>query len=81
MRQKLFKKQFGAIALIVFLSLSSILIILTFMYNNYLAEEKYKTLKKSCEAINDFVKTDSDGTVLLQAYNSETEHYLYYLVY
>ena len=38
MRQKLFKKQFGAIALIVFLSLSSILLILTFMYNNYLAE-------------------------------------------
>ena len=74
MRQKLFKKQFGAIALIVFLSLSSILIILTFMYNNYLAEEKYKTLKKSCEAINDFVKT---GTAERNNYYSEEAlHYI-----
>lgn len=56
MRQKLFKKQFGAIALIVFLSLSFILIILTFMYNNYLAEEKYKSLQKTCESVSEFTK-------------------------
>lgn len=56
MRQKLFKKQFGAIALIVFFSLSFILIILTFMYNNYLAEEKHKLLQKSCESVSDFVE-------------------------
>lgn len=56
MRQKLFKKQFGAIALIVFLSLSFILIILTFMYNNYLAEEKYKSLQKTCESVSDFTE-------------------------
>ncbi len=59
MRQKLFKKQFGAIALIVFLSLSSMLLILTFMYNNYLAEEKYKILQKSCVAVNDFLSIDN----------------------
>ncbi len=58
MRQKLFKKQFGAIALIVFLSLSFILIILTFMYNNYLAEEKYKLLKKSCQSVSGFIEYD-----------------------
>lgn len=57
MRQKLFKKQFGAIAIIVFLSLSTILLILTFIYNNYLAEEKYETLEKSCDSISSFVKT------------------------
>lgn len=28
----------------------------------------------------DFIKTESDGTVLLRAYNSDTEHYLYFLV-
>lgn len=74
MRQKLFKKQFGAIALIVFLSLSSILIILTFMYNNFLAEEKHKTLKKSCESISNFVTAvqQRDGAV----YNEEALYYI-----
>ncbi len=61
MRQKLLKKQFGAIALIVFFSLSSMLLILTFMYNNYLAEEKYKTLQKSCVAVNDFINLNNDS--------------------
>ncbi|MBR6502734.1 MAG: HAMP domain-containing histidine kinase [Clostridia bacterium] len=56
MRHKLFKKQFGAIALIVFLSLSAILIILTFMYNEYIADQKYQTLQKSCESIADFIE-------------------------
>lgn len=56
MRQKLFKKQFGAMALVIFLSLSFILIILTFMYNNHLAEEKNKLLQKSCVSVVDFVE-------------------------
>lgn len=60
MRQKLFKKQFGAIALIVFLCFSAMLIILTFMYNNYLAKEKNKILQKSCASVNDFIKTSSE---------------------
>ncbi len=75
MRQKLFKKQFGAIALIVFLSLSSILIILTFMYNNYLAEEKHKTLQKSCEAISDFVEKGSENQG-----DGYSEYALYYIM-
>lgn len=74
MRQKLFKKQFAAIALIVFLSLSSILIILTFMYNNYLAEEKYKMLQKSCESISCFVEHESG------AQNSNSQYAIYYNV-
>ena len=74
MRQKLFKKQFGAIALIVFLSLSSILIILTFMYNNYLAEEKYKTLQKSCESIGDFVKLETEKQ------DNYSEYAIYYIM-
>ncbi len=74
MRQKLFKKQFGAIALIVFLSLSSILLILTFMYNNYLAEEKYKTLQKSCESISDFVKLEA------KKQGDYSEYSVYYIV-
>lgn len=74
MRQKLFKKQFGAIALIVFFSLSSILIILTFIYNNYLAEEKYKMLQKSCESIGDFVKLETENQ------DNYSEYAVYYIV-
>lgn len=54
MRQKLFKKQIVAIALIIFLSLSSVWVILTFVFNNYFAQEKYSTLQKSCDAVSDF---------------------------
>lgn len=74
MRQKLFKKQFGAIALIVVLSLSSILLILTFMYNNYLAEEKYITLQKSCVAVNDFIKLDVENQD--DVYNEYAAYYV-----
>ncbi|MBR5473649.1 MAG: hypothetical protein IKU82_06660, partial [Clostridia bacterium] len=58
MRHKLFKKQFGAIALIVFFSLSTMLLILTFMYNDYIADEKHRTLQKSCQSLQDFVERD-----------------------
>lgn len=74
MRQKLFKKQFGAIALIVFLSLSFILLILTFMYNNYLAEEKYEILQKSCASISDFVKKGEDKN------EDYSEYAVYYIM-
>ncbi len=76
MRQKLFKKQFGAIALIVFLSLSSILIILTFMYNHYLAEEKYKTLQKSCESVENFVEMG-----IAKQDNGYNEYAVYYIMH
>ena len=75
MRQKLFKKQFGAIALIVFLSLSFILIILTFIYNDYLAEEKHNSLQKSCESVSDFVEYN-----LTQQNLGYDEHAVYYIM-
>ncbi len=75
MRQKLFKKQLGTIALIVFLSLSSVLIILTFVFNNYFAEQKYYSLKKSCETVSDFAKYISDN----QEQNYD-EYSFYYII-
>ncbi len=75
MRQKLFKKQFAAIALIVFLSFSSILLILTFMYNNYLAEETYKTLQKSCSAVSDFVNFENKNQ-----YEDDNKYADYYIM-
>lgn len=74
MRQKLFKKQFGTIALIVLLSLSSVLIILTFIFNNYFVKEKYHSLQKSCETISDFVgHTAENGE---QNYNKFSLYYI-----
>lgn len=65
MRHKLFKKQLAAIILIVCFSLSSVLVILTFVFNNYFTTEKYTSLQKSCDSVSDFVKytiTDDDNT-------------------
>ena len=65
MRHKLFKKQIGTIALMVFFSLSSILVILTFIFNNYFAREKYVSLQRTCDSVSDFIGYESenfDGT-------------------
>ena len=75
MRQKLFKKQFGAIALIVFLSLSAILLILTFIYNSYIAKEKHNTLQKTCISVNDFIKSAND-----KSDDNYSEYSLYYIM-
>jgi len=74
MRQKLFKKQLGAIALIGFFSLSSVLVILTFVLNNYFAGEKYNSLQKSCNTVSNFVKITTDSQ------NSYDEYSLYYVI-
>ena len=68
MRHKLFKKQLGSIALIVFLSLSSVLVILTFIFNNYFADEKYNSLFKSCDSVSNFVKhsTDIEARIIIK---------------
>ncbi len=73
MRQKLFRKQLGAIALIVFLSLSSVLIILTFIFNNYFADEKYNSLLKSCNSVSDFI---DDITADGDAVDSNAVYYI-----
>lgn len=75
MRHKLLKKQFAAIALIVFLSILSILIILTFIYNAYIADEKYKTLQTSCDTICDFVEKLSTNQI-----NINNEYGVYYVM-
>lgn len=74
MRQKLFKKQLGTIALIVFLSLSSVLVILTFIFNNYFAEEKYNSLKKSCETVSEFIDYLCENDE--QNYNKSSLYYI-----
>ena len=74
MRQKIFKKQFLAIAVIVFLSLSFIWVILTFIYNNYLAEQKYDSLSHSCQSVVDFIEQDLEVSD-----NKDSEYSVYYI--
>ena len=74
MRQKLFKRQFGAIALIMLVSLSSVLVILTFIFNNYFSKEKYNSLQKSCETVADFVERTVPGDN--QEYNKIPFYYV-----
>lgn len=62
MRHKLFKKQLAAIILIVCFSLSSVLVILTFVFNNYFTTEKYTSLQKSCNSVSDFVKHTTNSS-------------------
>lgn len=60
MRQKLFNKFFVATTLIVLLSLTIMLMILTFTYNHYFADSKNETMQKTCDQVADYImQTDS----------------------
>lgn len=65
MRHKLFKKFFSATAAIVLLSLTVMMIILTFVYSNHLVSEKYSALGKACDSVSRFAQyaysQDADG--------------------
>lgn len=55
MRQKLFNKFFLATAVIVLLSLTVMMMILTFTYNHYFANTKNETMRETCDQIADYV--------------------------
>lgn len=58
MRNRLFNKYFITIASVVLLSLTVMMMILTVLYNNYLAKTKYEMLTKSCNAVAEFSEHD-----------------------
>ncbi len=60
MRLKLFKKYFLTTALIIFFSLTFMMMILSFVLNSYIAESKQQTLAKACSQISDFVSESAD---------------------
>ncbi len=53
-----FKKYFIAVSLTFFFCLTGIVLILTFLTNNYLSKEKFNSLSVSCETMSSYVKTD-----------------------
>ena len=57
MRQRLFKKYlFTATASFIF-CLTVIMIIMAFVYNSYLAKDKYDSLDKSCEGVAEYINS------------------------
>ena len=59
MRLKLFKKYFLTTALIILSSLAVIMVILTFVLNNYIAKERHLSLSKACEEVSQFLESES----------------------
>lgn len=57
MRPRLFKKYFFMTSLIILLSLTAMMVILTFVYNGYLADSNYKSLIKTCRTVADYSET------------------------
>ena len=55
MKLKLFKKYFFTTSLIIVFSLGIMMMILSFVLNNYIAKTKHETLVKCCDEITDYV--------------------------
>lgn len=59
MKLKLFKKYFLTTALIILSSLVVIMVILTFVLNNYIAKERHLSLSKACNEVSVFLSDES----------------------
>lgn len=57
MRPRLFKRYFLTTSVIIIFSLTAMMVIMTFVYNNHLAASNYKTLIKTCRTVADYSET------------------------
>ncbi len=60
MKLKLFKKFFLSTSFIIVFSLSIMMLILSFVLNNYIAKSKHSTLISCCDEISDYAKETAD---------------------
>lgn len=75
MRQRLFGKYFLTMALIVVFSFGALMLILTLVYNDYVANLKYDSLKKVSTSVSDFA-----GNQLNAIEEAQNNRGLYYIV-
>ncbi|MBR7133438.1 MAG: HAMP domain-containing protein [Clostridia bacterium] len=61
MKLKLFKKYFLTTAVIIIFSLAFMMIILSFVMNNYMAKSKQDVLTKACGKVTEYVETEAQG--------------------
>lgn len=63
MKLKLFKKYFFTTAVIIAVSLAGMLVILSFVLNNYFAKTKSQTLNQCCNEVSSYSKELEEGTI------------------
>ena len=63
MKLKLFKKYFFTTAIIIVFSLTVMMMILSFVLNNYLAKTKYEVLDKSCNEVTEYLSELTEGEI------------------
>ncbi len=68
MKQRLFNKFFISMTAIVLLSLTLMMMVMTFMYNRYLASSKYDILNESCVQISQFIENMPEDTEINDVY-------------
>lgn len=59
MRLKLFKKYFLTTSLIILLSLSFMMLILSFALDNYISQTKYESMENACAQVTDYISVVS----------------------
>lgn len=59
MRLKLFKKYFFTTMVIILTSLTAMMLIITFVLNNYIAQSKYETLSMACDEVAEYVSVEN----------------------
>lgn len=60
MKLKLFKKYFFTTSLIIVFSLAVMMMILSFVLNNYIAESKHRTLVECCETVSEYIDAGTE---------------------
>ncbi len=75
MRQRLFTKYFCATGVLVVASLTVMMMIMTVVYNNYLAKEEYNNLKTTCNSVSSFFN-ERHGNL----YDFENQKGMYYIM-
>ena len=61
MKLKLFKKYFLTTSLIIVFSLAVMMMILSFVLNNYIAQSKHRTLVKCCDEVADSIEVAAEN--------------------
>ena len=60
MKLKLFKKYFFTTSLIIVFSLAVMMMILSFVLNNYIAQSKHNSLVKCCEVVSEYIESTTE---------------------
>ncbi len=69
MKLRLFKKYFFTAAAVILLSITSIMIILTFVFNHFVAKTSFESLSEACSAVSDYMtEATSQEEIALEAY-------------